>query len=347
MAASSSAVAVHRSPLKFDLSMAASSSAVAVDPSLPKYDVFISFRGETRNSFTSHHYSALRQKQINAYIDEESLEKGDDISRALPKAIEESTISIIIFSEDYASSRWSESVLVQQVVQDVIRKLQSIASISIDDLKGLVGIRRQLCEIESLLCIWGMGGIGKTTLARAVFKYFSNQFEGACFLESVREESQRQGLVKLEKEMFSKLLGEENPDVSNSFINVRLRWTKALLVLDDVDDFEQLERLAGNRDRFGPGSKIILTNPNETYEVQALDQNEASQLFYSKAFEENSDRSGYEEISAEVVSYTGGNPLALQVLGSYLKSLGIKEWESALEKLKRTPHVKIQKVEGL
>ncbi|KAL5577190.1 hypothetical protein UlMin_018889 [Ulmus minor] len=417
--------------------MAGSSSSDA-DRSLPKYDVFISFRGETRNSFTSHLYSALRQKHINTYIDEESLEKGDDISRALPKAIEESTISIIIFSENYASSRWcldelvhilkcreekdqivlpifygidpsrirhqkrsyaaafvnhqvrfkdkivqdwrqaltraadfsgwdsrdkSESLLVRQVVEDVIRKLQSVSSTSIDDLKGLFGIRRQLCDIESLLCfdspnvcilgIWGMGGIGKTTLARVVFKCFSNRFEGRCFLESVREQSQRKKLDELEKEVFSKLLGEKDPDMSSHFVNVRLSRTKALLVLDDVDDFEQLEWLAGDRHRFGPGSKIIVTSRDlqvlnqlidVMYEVQALDENEASQLFYLKAFEENSCRTGYEEISAEVVSYTRGSPLALQVLGSYLKSLEIKEWESALEKLKRTPHVKIQKV---
>ena len=86
-----------------DLSMAISSSS-AVDPSLHKYDVFISCSGETRNSFTSHLYSALRQKQIKAYADEVSLGIGDDISPALPKAIEESEISIIIFSKDYAVS---------------------------------------------------------------------------------------------------------------------------------------------------------------------------------------------------------------------------------------------------
>ncbi|KAL5539601.1 hypothetical protein UlMin_044177 [Ulmus minor] len=420
--------------------MAASSSSAAADPSLLKYDVFISFRGETRNRFTSHLYYALCQKHIKAYIDEVRLAKGDDISRALPKAIEESAISIIIFSEDYASSRWcldelvhilkcmeekdqivlpifygidpshirkqegtyaaafvkhqerfkdkmdkvqgwrkaltraadlsgwdsqgkSESVLVQQVVEDVIRKLQSISSMSIDNLKGLFGICRQLRKVESLLCfdspnvrilgIWGMGGIGKTTLASVVFKCFSNRFEGTCFLESVREKSQRKGIDELEKEVFSKLLGEKDPDVFNPFVNVRLSRTKALLVLDDVDDFEQLERLAGDRDRFGPGSKIIVTSRDlqvlnqvidVKYEVQALDPNEASQLFYLKAFKESSCRKGYELISTEVVSYTGGNPLALQVLGSYLKSLGIKEWESALEKLKEIPHVNIQKV---
>lgn len=70
------------------------------------YDVFLSFRGEdTRNNFTSHLYSALRLKGINTYIDDE-LRRGEEISPALVKAIEESRISIIVFSKNYASSKW-------------------------------------------------------------------------------------------------------------------------------------------------------------------------------------------------------------------------------------------------
>lgn len=72
-----------------------------------KYDVFLSFRGEdTRNNFTSHLYAALKRKQIETYIDEKSLERGDDITLALPEAIQRSKISIIIFSKGYASSTW-------------------------------------------------------------------------------------------------------------------------------------------------------------------------------------------------------------------------------------------------
>ncbi|KAL5548778.1 hypothetical protein UlMin_004009 [Ulmus minor] len=91
-----------------------SSSSSGVDPSQHKYDVFISFRGdETRLKFTSHLYRALIRNDIKAYIDEISLEKGEVISRALPKAIEESAISIIVFSKDYASSTWCLVELVQ------------------------------------------------------------------------------------------------------------------------------------------------------------------------------------------------------------------------------------------
>jgi hypothetical protein len=70
------------------------------------YDVFLSFRGEdTRNNFTAHLYAALDQKGINTYIDN-ALERGENISPALLKAIEESRISVIVFSQNYTSSSW-------------------------------------------------------------------------------------------------------------------------------------------------------------------------------------------------------------------------------------------------
>jgi hypothetical protein len=68
--------------------------------------VFLSFRGEdTRNNFTAHLYAALVQKGIKTYIDN-ALERGENISPALLKAIEESRISVIVLSQNYASSSW-------------------------------------------------------------------------------------------------------------------------------------------------------------------------------------------------------------------------------------------------
>jgi hypothetical protein len=89
----------------------ASSSSSMV--SLKKYDVFISFRGEdTRTKFTNHLYVAL-SKKFPTFIDEKELQKGDEISSALMKAIEESYVSVVIFSEDYASSKWCLNELVK------------------------------------------------------------------------------------------------------------------------------------------------------------------------------------------------------------------------------------------
>lgn len=79
-----------------------------------KHDVFISFRGEdTRDNITSHLYAGFCQKKIQTFFDEDGLKTGDEISPALIKAIEESVISIIIFSRGYASSKWCLNELVK------------------------------------------------------------------------------------------------------------------------------------------------------------------------------------------------------------------------------------------
>ena len=71
-----------------------------------RYEVFLSFRGEdTRKSFTDHLYAALKRNGIITFRDEEELERGQSISK-LFEAIEESHIAIIIFSKNYASSKW-------------------------------------------------------------------------------------------------------------------------------------------------------------------------------------------------------------------------------------------------
>ncbi|KAL9437452.1 hypothetical protein AB3S75_023344 [Citrus x aurantiifolia] len=78
-----------------------------------KYDVFVSFRGEdTRDNFTSHLYSALSRQNIQTFIDDQ-LNRGDEISESLVNAIEASAISVIVFSEGYASSRWCLDELVK------------------------------------------------------------------------------------------------------------------------------------------------------------------------------------------------------------------------------------------
>ncbi|XP_028785153.1 disease resistance protein RML1A-like [Neltuma alba] len=84
--------------------VAASSSSSA--QSLPKkYGVFISFRGEdTRFGFTSHLYDAFNRTGIITYIDCQ-LVKGDEISASLLQAIEDSYVSVVVFSKNYAASR--------------------------------------------------------------------------------------------------------------------------------------------------------------------------------------------------------------------------------------------------
>ena len=91
-----------------------SSSSSYASTSQAKHDVFLSFRGEdTRNNFTSHLYTALTEKKILTFIDDNNLVRGEEISPSLLQAIEESTISVVVLSENYASSKWCLRELVK------------------------------------------------------------------------------------------------------------------------------------------------------------------------------------------------------------------------------------------
>ncbi|KAK7300100.1 hypothetical protein RJT34_10933 [Clitoria ternatea] len=71
------------------------------------YDCFLSFSGEdTRYSFTGFLYDALRREGFKAFMDDEGLVTGNEISQALIEAIGKSKLSIVVFSENYGYSTW-------------------------------------------------------------------------------------------------------------------------------------------------------------------------------------------------------------------------------------------------
>nr|AXU93619.1 RPP4/RPP5-like protein [Arabidopsis thaliana] len=89
--------------------MASSSSS----PSSRRYDVFPSFSGvDVRKTFLSHLIEALDRRSINTFMDH-GIVRSCIIADALITAIREARISIVIFSENYASSTWCLNELVE------------------------------------------------------------------------------------------------------------------------------------------------------------------------------------------------------------------------------------------
>ncbi|XP_028807427.1 disease resistance protein RML1A-like [Neltuma alba] len=413
-------------------------------PNAPrKYDVFVSFRGDTRNNITSHLHAALKREFILSFRDDKQIEKGNEITPSLIQAIKDSSVSIIVFSKDYASSRWcldelaqimqcrkdegqfvipifykvdpshvrkqtgvyekafeqhekdfmnnpervnrwkaalseagylsgrhyqdftDESNLIQEITTDISTKLEQIHNRG-QTLKDVVGMDEMIEPIEELLGkfqrvgIWGMGGVGKTTMANAVFAKLSSRYDNCCFLENIRGKTEKLGLESVCSSLVSELLGQDMPSntsnvLRNAFVARRLGRKKAMVVLDDIDSFDQFEGLQENICNFlGEGSKVIITTRNrkllqgkgyEILEAKGLSYHNSRQLFIRKAFGSDYPEHGYEQLIEGFVEYTRHNPLALTVLGSYVHSEDKRLWDGVLTKLRaRSPNDEIQKV---
>ncbi|RDY07086.1 TMV resistance protein N, partial [Mucuna pruriens] len=225
-----------------------------------------------------------------------------------------------------------------------VQKIASLLDVGLNDQVHMVGI-------------YGMGGIGKTTLACAVYNFIADKFDSLCFVADIRENSVKHGLVQLQETLLSDLVGEKDAKLWNinkgiPIIKNRLCQKKILLVLDDVDKLEQLEALAGGLDWFGSGSRIIITTRDKhllhvygvekIYEVEGLNHKEAMELFSWCAFKSKEVNPNYMDILKRATLYSNGLPLSLEIISSDLFGKTVSEWNSALDTYERIPHQNVQ-----
>ena len=255
-----------------------------------------------------------------------------------------------------------EYKFIQQIIEVISRTILNGRWLFVAEYP--VGVNSRAKAIESLLDIkvndvrmvgiHGLGGIGKTTIAKAIYNRNFKHFEGSCFLENVRENSKtNNGIIQLQEKLLSNIsrgkhLKVESVACGISMIRERLQSRRVLLILDDVDESEQIKNLFGNCDWFVSGSRVLITTRDAhllaileqyctTYKVEELDKHEALELFNRHAFRGNKLGEDYFELANQVIQYTGGLPLALKIIGSNLYGRTKFEWEGAIHQYGKTP----------
>nr|XP_043635448.1 disease resistance protein Roq1-like [Erigeron canadensis] len=255
-----------------------------------------------------------------------------------------------------------EVPFIKKVVEDILQS-PHFTNFSTDaDLVGMaIRIQKLLSSLHvdsddvRVIGIKGMGGGGKTTLARAVFDHISSRFEGKSFVENVRERSKvGSSLHKLQKQILSSVFNDHSIFIEGVSDGKRLMkrmmpGRTALIVLDDVDHIEQLEALVGDSTCFKHRSRIIITTRDEQvlvgygvqrdniYDVDMLSDEEAINLLSRHAFKTESPIQGFEDLSKRVVSYAAGLPLTIKLLGSFLCGRPQDEWKDTIKRLKTIP----------
>jgi len=207
-----------------------------------------------------------------------------------------------------------------------------------------------------MIGIWGMGGSGKTTLAKAIYNQIYHPFIGKSFIKNVREvRDQVNRHVDLQEKFLYEVLKSKfevkTIGMGRSIIENELSKKKLLIVLDDVNEFCHLENLCGNREWFGQGSVIIITTRDVrvlnqlkvdfVYKMDVMNENDSLELLCWHAFRDAKPSEDFNELARNIVTYCGGLPLALVVLGSHLYDKTLEMWESVTLKLQIFPDERI------
>lgn len=255
--------------------------------------------------------------------------------------------------------RSHESEIIEEITTTIWKRIKPSLRVIKED--QLVGINSKLNKLSSLLntnsddddviCvgIHGMGGIGKTTIARVCYERICDEFEAHCFLSDVRENFETSGLPYLQTKLLSRMFSFKNNHIWDveegiAMINKATFGKKTLVVLDDVNCSDQIMGLIPNKKSFGNGSIIIITTRNadllsnefgvkRIFEMEELQYEEALELLNLRAFMKTCPKEGYLEHSKKIVKHVGGHPLALKLLGSSLRNKDLSVWNDVIEEV--------------
>ncbi|XBI14224.1 hypothetical protein VPH35_140840 [Triticum aestivum] len=240
----------------------------------------------------------------------------------------------------------------------------------VTELVGFEGTRDELIskllDVDEMpkqqlktLSIVGFGGLGKTTLARAVYEKIRAQFTCGVFVSMSRNPDITKIFKKLLYGLDSRKFANINEAVRDNeqLINelrAFLQDKRYLIVIDEIWGEDAWEIIKCAFSKSDLGSRVITTtrinsvskacclfSSDIIHEMKSLDNDESKRLFYKRIFPQGSECPvELEEVSREILKKYGGVPLAIITIASLLASNDqhIKpkyQWDNVLSSIGR------------
>ena len=264
--------------------------------------------------------------------------------RRLSKEAVRQLDAIVKLREDGRFERISHSIIPEDTLLMSNKGYEDFES-RMSTLNDILGALRN--PDISMLGICGMGGIGKTMLAKEVARKAKNDklFDLVVFSEV----SQSPDIRKLQGEIADKLgltFREESESGRARRLFSRLKKEKRILViLDNIWEYLDLQVVGIPHGDGDKGCKVLLTarslevlsrkmDSQQNFVVGALEEEEAWSLFKMMAgdYVEGSE---LKCVTRDVAKECAGLPVSIVTVARALRGASIFEWKDALKQLRR------------
>ncbi|XP_030549658.2 probable disease resistance RPP8-like protein 2 [Rhodamnia argentea] len=209
-----------------------------------------------------------------------------------------------------------------------------------DSIKVLVEVLKDEKQ-HRVVSIWGMGGLGKTTLAKKVFAHdeLKSNFDGfawACVSKNFNKREILMGIFKMlipEKREVVKDMSDQ--ELFEALYQIQ-KEKRCIVFLDDIWTKQDWKDIRAAFPVMNTRSKVLITTRNKEvaecidphgflYEPLCLSEEETWKLLMKRIFpktEKITDNT--KRLGEELLKKCGGLPLAVKVLGGLLAT---NEWE--------------------
>uniref|UniRef100_A0ACD5ZDK4 Uncharacterized protein n=1 Tax=Avena sativa TaxID=4498 RepID=A0ACD5ZDK4_AVESA len=196
-----------------------------------------------------------------------------------------------------------------------------------------------------ILSIYGIGGLGKTTLAKVVHEGLRDKFVLKAFVSVGQKPDVKKVLRDIILELGHKISDEPVLDEKQLIekLHELLDNMRYFIVIDDIWDLEAWKIIRCALKDNNRGSRIITTTrslevarkSSEVYQLQPLSQDNSEKLFYTRLYGGKS-KCPFDqpiEISKKILQKCGGVPLAIITIASLLEGKPREDWSKVYDSI--------------